>query len=113
MSNGSPPSTASTRQRGRGASHWTAAPHPRSCPLPCCSYRALRFHLSRVAFVQTGHPATLPDDGRFLLLAAFEVAASSRDLAEEALLGQVATNAVGKRHREISEHQPRPTVDSG
>src|SRR5258708_16041823 len=56
MDNGPPPTTAGTRQRGRRANQWTAAPHPRSCPLPCCSYRALRFHLSRVAFVQTGHP---------------------------------------------------------
>src|SRR5580704_3603102 len=83
------------------------------CYLARSSYLALRFYLSRVAFVQTRYPPLSPDDGKFLLLAVFEVATSSRELADEELLGHVCANSFRDADREISKHQPGTTIGSG
>jgi hypothetical protein len=57
--------------------------------------------------------ATLPGDGQFLLLAAFEVAASSGESAEKELLDQIGANPFGGTDREVSEDQPDTTIGSG
>ena len=57
--------------------------------------------------------ATLPGNGQFLLLAAFELAASSGESAEKELLDQIGANPFGGTDREISEDQPDTTIGSG
>ena len=56
---------------------------------------------------------TTPDDGRFLLLVAFEVTTSSGELAEEELLGHICANSFRDADREVSEDQPSTTIGSG
>jgi hypothetical protein len=69
-----------------------------------CFYRAL---------LQRGQWDRWADDGEFLLLAAFEVAASSGEFADKELLRQACANPFGGANRKISEDQPDATIGFG
>ena len=64
-------------------------------------------------FLQTQRFSFAPGNGEFLLLAAFDVAASSSESAEKELLGQACANPFGGADRKISEDHPGTTIGSG